>query len=168
MAPIKKQIRTNQALQVIKHSNDGMSISQACREAHIARSTFYLFCERNPDVIANFQELQQAHAIEELLIILGNRNKMVELMCEDAVSEKTKPLKRLRIIQYMDKRMEELDYNLRTNSPRASQEEVTAMLTGPELRPGKSRFHSSEIPARTIDIQMTSENEIPVDEVKPQ
>ena len=156
MASPKKQIRTNQVLKVIKLSNDGMSISEACYEARIARSTFYLFCDRNPEVIADFQELQRGYEIEQLMVIFQNRTEMIQRLSEQAKSKKTSGRTLLKILQYMDKCIEDLSSRLLTNTPRASKEEVAALLTGPELRPGVSRFHSSEMPASSIDIPISS------------
>ena len=156
MASPKKQIRANQVLKVIKLSNDGMSISEACFEARIARSTFYLFCDRNPEVIADFQELQRGYEIEQLMMISQNRLEMIERLCEQATSKQTSVGKRLKILQYMDKCIEELSSRLLTNTPRASKEEVAALLTGPEQKPGVSHFHNSEIPTNSIDNPISS------------
>ena len=156
MASPKKQIRTNQVLKVIKLSNDGMSISDACFEARIARSTFYLFCDRNPEVIADFQELQRGYEIEQLMVIFQNRTEMIQRLSEQAKSKKTSGRTLLKILQYMDKCIEDLSSRLLTNTPRASKEEVAELLTGPELRPGVSRFHNSEIPTSSIDIPISS------------
>jgi ACT domain-containing protein len=65
MSSVKQAIRTNQALQVIQHSNDGMSIVEACQEVGIARSTFYYFVNTRPDAIATFQDMQMVAALEQ-------------------------------------------------------------------------------------------------------
>ena len=37
--------------------NDGMTVSDACRECGLARSTFYDIMKRNPEAIAEIQEI---------------------------------------------------------------------------------------------------------------
>ena len=163
MASIKKQIRTNQVLDVIKLSSDGISIVEACREVGIARSTFYLFCDSNPDVIADFQELERFHAREQYVTILMNKTKMIECLCEDAVSIDTPPMKRLRIIQHMDKRLDELESKFQSRSPSDSRAEMREILTGPELIPGKSRFHHTDDRSGISDMVNRAEGDIPID-----
>jgi len=80
MASIKKDIRTNQALQVIQHSNQGMTIIEACQEVGISRSTFYYFTSHNPDAIATFQEMQLVAEAQQFALILNNHFEILELV----------------------------------------------------------------------------------------
>jgi len=162
MASIKKQIRTNQVLGVIKLSSDGISIVEACREVGIARSTFYLFCESNPDVITDFQELELANTREQYITILMNKTEMIERLCEDAVAKNTPPLKRLRIIQFMDKRLDELESKFQSRSPSDSRAEMREILTGPVLIPGKSRFHTTEDRSGISDVVKSTDGDISI------
>jgi ACT domain-containing protein len=150
MATIKKSIRTTQALQVIKHSTGGMTVSQACREVGIARSSFYYFIVHNPDAIASFQELERTASLRELALILANKIHIVELFMQDALADTTKPRDRLAIMKYMNERMDELVEKLQLYS-RPDYGDLRNMLTGPKLVEETSRFSafSPTIPSNT-------------------
>jgi ACT domain-containing protein len=99
MASIKKDIRTNQALQVIQHSNQGMTIIEACKEVGISRSTFYYFTSHNPDAIATFQEMQLVAEAQQFALILNNQFEILERVIQDALAKTTKPRQRLAIFK---------------------------------------------------------------------
>ena len=139
MSSIKKSIRTTQALQVIKFSTEGMTVSQACREVGIARSSFYYFIEQNPDAIAGFQELEKATNLREIALILANKVDILELFIQDALANTTKPRDRLAIMKYMNERMDELEEKLQFYS-RPDYGDLRNMLTGPKLVEETSRF----------------------------
>lgn len=86
MTSIKKQIRTNQAFQVIQNSNNGMSIVEACREVGISRSTFYYFVKAHPDAIASFQEMQMAANLEQFALILANQLAILDQVIQDGLA----------------------------------------------------------------------------------
>jgi len=66
MKSLTKASRMNTALQVIQHMNTGMTVVEACREAGIARSSFYYIVENNPEAIAEFQAIIDASNGEQL------------------------------------------------------------------------------------------------------
>ena len=108
MASVKQQIRTNRALQVIQHSNDGISIAEACREFGIPRSTFLYFVITHPDTIAVFQEMQMVAAFEQFALILANQVAILERVIQDGLADTTKPRQRLAIYKELVKRSDEL------------------------------------------------------------
>jgi len=151
MTPIKKDIRTNQALQVIQHSHQGMSIVDACQEVGISRSTFYYFTSHNPDAIASFQEMQLAAAAQQFALIMDNQFGVLERVIQDALAETTNPRQRLAIYKHLGKRLDELSERLRSYNPNSSTD--GDFLTGPKLVPGKSSFQSSEQIIPEMDAQ---------------
>ncbi|MFZ0535162.1 MAG: helix-turn-helix domain-containing protein [Anaerolineales bacterium] len=81
MKAFTKASHVNNALQVIKHMNDGMTVSDACRECGLARSTFYDILKRNPEAIAEIQEIIDAKNREQLgLIILSKTEISVRIL----------------------------------------------------------------------------------------
>ena len=143
MASIKQQIRTNQALQVIQNSNDGMTIVEACREVGIPRSTFYYFVNTNPDAIATFQEMQMVAAIEQFALILANQVAILERVIQDGLSDTTKPRQRLAIYKELVKRSDELMESINRLKPQNTDD--IDFLNGPTLIPAQSRFSASEV-----------------------
>ena len=58
--------RINSAIQVVQRTFDGMSVSAACREVGIPRSTIYDVCNRNPEMLAKIQVVIEVHAYNSL------------------------------------------------------------------------------------------------------
>jgi hypothetical protein len=142
MRSIKLSIRTNQALEVIRLSLEGMSIVEACREVRIPRSTFYHFVTTHPDAISNFQQLQIAAGLQQLALLLENQTKVLERVIEEGLADTTKPRHRLATYKMMAKRIDELQEDLRVNS--RDGKDAADFLTGPKLEPAVSRFSASE------------------------
>ena len=142
MASIKKDIRTNQALQVIQQSNKGMSIIEACQEVGISRSTFYYFTSHNPDAIATFQEMQLAAEMAQFALLLDSQFEILERVIQDGLSETTNPRQRLAILKHLNKRMDEL--SKRTKSYHSQGNEDADFLIGPALEPGISSLRNLE------------------------
>ena len=143
MASIKQQIRTNRALRVIQHSNDGMTIVEACREVGIPRSTFYYFVNTNPDAIATFQEMQMLASLEQFAIILANQVAILERVIQDGLADTTKPRQRLAIYKELVKRSDEIMESLHMSRTHNSGD--VDFLNGPTLIPAQSRFSASEV-----------------------
>ena len=146
MASIKQQIRTNQALQVIQNSNDGMTIVEACREVGIPRSTFYYFVNTHPDAIATFQEMQMLASLEQFALILANQVAILERVIQDGLADTTKPIQRLAIYKGLVKRSDELMESLHVS--RAQNMVDIDFLKGPTLIQAKSQFSASEVEVR--------------------
>jgi ACT domain-containing protein len=142
MVSVKKFIRQNQALQVIQHSNNGMSIVKACQEVGIPRSTFYGFVKRNADLVASFHDMQLEAGMRQLALILDNNFDILERVIQDAFDETTTPRQRLAIYKYLTKRMDDLEETVLANS--RDVDKVDEMLKGPELVQAESRFSASD------------------------
>lgn len=142
MPSIKKDIRTNQAHQVIQYSNQGKSIVEACQEVGISRSTFYYLTSRNPDAIASFQEMQLVAAVRQFKLILDNQIEILRRVIEEALAETTRPRQRLAIKKYLNKRLEELYETVRFYNPSSGAD--ADFLTGPKLERGISSFESNQ------------------------
>jgi hypothetical protein len=131
MVSVKKAIRQNQALQVIQHSTNGMSIVKACQEVGIPRSTFYGFCKRNADLVATFQQMQIESGMRQLALILGNQFDILECVIRDAFDDATTPRQRLAIYKYLIKRMDDLVETVHVNS--GNDADIDELLKGPKL-----------------------------------
>ena len=142
MRSIKQSIRTNQALEVIQHSMEGMSILEACHVVGIARSTFYYFYNHHPDALASYQEMRLASIMHQLALIFKNETKVLERVIEDGLADTTKPRHRLAIFKALTKLVDELQEDLHANS--RSGKDAAEFLTGPKLEPAISRFSASE------------------------
>lgn len=147
MQSIKLSIRTTQALKVIQHSSQGMSILEDCQVVGIARSTYYHFCSHHPDAIAASQELRLASIMHQLALIFKNDTKVLERVIEDGLADTTSPRHRLAILKTLTKMVDELLEDLHINS--RDSKDAADFLTGPKLKPTVSRFSASE---GTIDL----------------
>ncbi len=142
MRSIKQSIRTNQALEVIQHSNGGMSIVKACQEVGVPRSTFYYFVTHHPEAIATFQEMQLFAKAHQFALILESQTNILERVIEDGLADTTSPRHRLAIYKELTKNMDELLEDLHVNS--RDGKDAADFLTGPTLKPAESRFSATE------------------------
>jgi ACT domain-containing protein len=75
MKSLAKTARVNQAIEVIQHMNDGMTVTDACQEVGLPRSSYYDIVNKNPEAIAEYHEMVQLNARQQLGLILSlNRN----------------------------------------------------------------------------------------------
>jgi hypothetical protein len=142
MRSIKQSIRTNQALEVIKNTHEGLSIVEACQVVGIARSTFYYFYNHHPDALAAYQEMRIVSILQQLALILGNQPKVLECVIKEGLADTTKPRDRLAILKQVTKMRDELLEDFRVNS--RDGKDAADFLTGPTLKPAESRFSASE------------------------
>ncbi|HNZ02407.1 MAG TPA: hypothetical protein PKJ34_14425, partial [Anaerolineaceae bacterium] len=97
MNEITKSTRKDAVTRVLHHVQTGKSISAACREVGIPRSTYYAFLEENPDVLAEFQAAVKAAVRMRLAILLANDTEILTRIIEDARADSTSPRDRLAI-----------------------------------------------------------------------
>lgn len=97
MKAFTKASYVNNALQVIKHMNDGITVSDACRECGLARSTFYDIMKRNPEVIGEIQEIIDAKNYEQLGLIILSKTEILRKVIEAGLVDTTMPKDRLAI-----------------------------------------------------------------------
>jgi hypothetical protein len=65
-----KTARTNKAIQIFQHVNQGMTVVTACREVGMARSSFYYMWQSNPRAIAEVQDIIAENSRRELMLFL--------------------------------------------------------------------------------------------------
>ena len=134
----KQIVRTNQALEVVRYSMEGMTITKACLEVGIARSTFYYIYANNPGLFAEFQEMIEASERIQLMTILDRQLDILDKVIEDGLAENTKPRQRLAIFKALTARYERLREKILGGNMSSS--EIEELLSGPKLVAGKSRF----------------------------
>ena len=144
--------RVNNALQVIQRTSDGLTVSEACRELGLARSTFYDIVRKNPEAIAEFQQIIEATNREQLAMILVAKTRMLNKIIEDSLSDNTKPKDRLTIFMKLNELVNSLTQSMKIedeNEKRAHE----FLMRGPTLVKAKSRFTATET---TVTIESES------------
>jgi hypothetical protein len=134
-----RNARVNNAIQVIQQVNDGMTVTDACREVGIPRSSFYYTIKANPDAIAEYQEMIATNAREQLGLILLSRRAILEKVVQDGLSEDTKPRDRLYILKTLDALLDDIVNKLQEDNP-SEQESQVFLQQGPMLRHQISRM----------------------------
>ena len=147
MATPARSSRVNSALQVIQRTNDGMTVSDACRELGLARSTFYDIVKRNPEAIAEFQDIIEVTNREQLAMILVAKTRMLNKIIEDSLSDRTKPKDRLAIYMKLNELVNSLTKSQQIDNEKERQAHEF-LARGPTLRPAKSRFTATETTVR--------------------
>jgi hypothetical protein len=134
-----KAAKEVKVLAVIKYANDNMSISTACKKCGISRSSFYDYCQREPEAIEIFQEMITQSSRIALIEVLITRAKLTHKLIEVALADSTKPMELVAIFKVTDRYLDKL---LRFMRIEGGDDPVAAaeILSGPVLVPGVSRF----------------------------
>ena len=111
MKSLAKASRMNTALQVIQHMNAGMTVVEACREVWMARSSFYLILQNNPEAVMEFQDIINASNREQLGLMLLSKNELLRKVIEDGLSDKTKPSDLLAIFLKLNDLVQQMTQN---------------------------------------------------------
>ena len=149
MKALTKASRINSALQVIQHLNEGLTVVDACKEVGLPRSSFYYIVERNPEAIAEIQELIDTSNREQLGLILLSKTEMLGKIIEDGLADTTKPKDRLAIYLKLNELVDRLTDTLQVES-QISKDAHEFLKRGPQLTPARSRLVATE---RTITIE---------------
>lgn len=138
MANPAKPVRINLAMQVLKVSNQGTSISAACKQVGIPRSTFYAICDREPNLMRSIQDEIMETTREELAMVITTRVSMLNKTIQDGLADTISPMVRLAIYRELEKQLKTLisEVRLDCESPAAVEE----ILSGPVLHQSESRF----------------------------
>ena len=110
MNELAKTARINTALQVIQHMNSGMSVTDACKEVGLPRSSFYYLQNQYPEEFIEFQALQRTHQMERLLLLLGAKTQILRRLLQDAVSDKATVSERIAVLKELEKEIKELQH----------------------------------------------------------
>jgi ACT domain-containing protein len=86
MNEITRSSRIASAIQVIQRTSAGMSVSKACREVGLPRSSFYAIIDREKEAIAKYQDMIVANSMDELLMILATRNEVLMKLLREALA----------------------------------------------------------------------------------
>ena len=124
--------------------NNGMTVVDACSEVGIPRSTYYDIVKNNPEVVAEYQEMIDANAREQLGLILLHKNHILQKIIEDGISDETAPRDRLAIYRGLSELVDNLSQNLQIES-QAAAEAHEFLKRGPVTRPQVSRLTATQI-----------------------
>ena len=141
MNEIRKQIRISRAVQVITLTQDGLSISAACREVGIPRSTYYLILDTETEALLEYQKIIRVNDRLELLRILAIRNELLENLIQKAYDENTTIKELLAIHKELQKRYDVLSAKVREE---AMTRKITKdYLKGPQTVIAKSAWQQN-------------------------
>jgi ACT domain-containing protein len=147
MSTPARDARVNNAIQVIQQVNDGLTVTDACREVGIPRSTFYYTINANPEAIAEYNNMIAANAREQLALVLLSRRAILEKVVQDGLAEDTSPRDRLQILKALDSLLDDAVNKLQVDTE-AEEKAQEFMRQGPAIRRQVSRMT-----AGTIDIE---------------
>ena len=139
MKELTKSSRINRALQVIQHTNQGMTVIEACREVGMPRSSYYYILKSNPDAFIEAQEIIRISNMEQLAAIVVSKVHILERMIQDGLAEETSPRERIAILREMDRQMDKLMDSLKVDKP-AEVKAADFLKQGPETLKQDSRF----------------------------
>jgi hypothetical protein len=111
-----KAARVNSAIQVLQRTHEGMTVSDACQEAGLPRSTFYDILKKNPESLAKVRDMVDASSREQLGMILLNNTEILNRIIQDGLSNETTPRDRLTIYKTLNKLVTELADTIREDN----------------------------------------------------
>lgn len=118
--------------------NGGMSVSNACKDMGLPRSSYYAIITREREAVSDFQDVVAANIQSDLLILLANKTAILHKLVQEALMDTTSPRERLAIYKALTEMQDRLINDLRIHGRGAA---VSAdMFTGPVLQHAKSRF----------------------------
>jgi len=123
--------------------NDGMTVVDACKEVGIPRSSFYEICKRNPEAIAEVQDIIDTTNREQLGLILLNKTEVLSKVVADGLADSTTPRDRLAIYKALSELVDDLSYSLQIES-QAAKEAHEFLKKGPITRRATSRLTASQ------------------------
>ncbi len=143
MASVAKTLRKNKALRVLEKTNEGLPVVQACKEVGMKRSTFYNLIDRDPQILIDFQEKLDEVRLQNLFLITISQTKLLERAIEKGFSDNAKLPDLIKLIQMLEDVGDKLAAGLRINT-QGDDAIAKEILSGPVLRPSKSRLSVSE------------------------
>ena len=141
MNEIRKQIRISRAVQVITLTQDGLSISAACREVGIPRSTYYLILDTETEALLEYQKIIRVNDRLELLRILAIRDEVLEKLIEKAFDDDTEIKEMLAIHKELQKRFDVLSAKVREEA--MTSKFTKDFLKGPQTVIAKSTWQEN-------------------------
>jgi hypothetical protein len=141
MDTVAKTARINSAIEVIQHTNNGMTVVSACEKVGMPRSTFYAVLKTNPQAFTEIQELIKASNIRQLFLILVNKTAMIQKLIEASIAEETSLRDRIAAMKELDRQEERLWATIPEHQP--VDDDIHEILrSGPELSIKESRLSS--------------------------
>ncbi len=136
MNEIKRKSNINRAIQVINRTQEGLTISKACKEVGLPRSSYYYIVESEREALELVQDMVRVSQMNNLEEILANQASVLKKVIDDGLSEKTKPRERIAIHKYLDRRGRELMQSLQGTG--GTNQVTSSDFTGPMLKPSIS------------------------------
>lgn len=143
MNSLAKSARINNALQVIQHMNNGMTVAEACRMVGIPRSSYYYLVENHPEAMAEVQTIIDTNNRDQLGLILLSKTAMLQKIIEDGLSDATKPKDRLAIYLMLNELVDALTDTLHIDS-QLSKDAHEFLKRGPHLIHATSKLTAIE------------------------
>lgn len=140
MNKVTRSSRLTAAIQVIQRMNEGLSVSRACKEVGLPRSSYYAIITREREAVAEFQDIVATNNKSDLLILLANKTAVLQKLVQEALTDTTSPRERLAIYKTLTEIQDKLIDDLRLHNRGAAVS--PDLFTGPVLQFAKSRFTS--------------------------
>ena len=142
MNEITKSTRRDAVTRVLHSVQTGKSVSAACREVGIPRSSYYAFLDQNPEVLAEFQAMVKANTQMQLAAILANDTPILLRIIQDALADSTSPRDRLAIYIALQKMTADAVEALQLEDPH-KQISADFLKRGLQQLPAVSRLSAS-------------------------
>ena len=128
---------------VLQTMEEGTTITNACRQVGMPRSTFYSMIHQHPEILGQFQASLQLSSREQLMMIIGNRSRLLRELLDKANDSSTSIKDRLAIFKTMEAMLDKMVITLGIEI--ANNGDASEVLSGPVLVPAQSRFAAVQV-----------------------
>lgn len=135
---IHDAVQVNKAMQVygLMIENPRMSQAQACSQIGINPKTYRKWIATQEDAIAEIEKIRQEIEKIELASILASKSAVTENFIQEAMKPGISITERIKALEYIDKRLDELSSRYHVVDVEAEQD----LLSGPKQKPGINKL----------------------------
>jgi len=131
-------VQINKALEVLNLlvHNPRMTQEKACANVGISQPTYRKWIATQEDALISFEQARTEIERNEFSLLLISKSAITSGLVKDAMKPNVSVTERIKALDYVEKRMDELSDRYHTVDVQAEQD----LLSGPKQLPGESRL----------------------------
>ena len=145
-----KTSRENRMMNVLRLTNENMTVTDACKKVGVSRSAYYDYLNREPESTQLFQDMLTQSSRVALFETLITRTQLVHKLIKISLADDTKPLELVAIFKVTDRYLDKLMRIMRMEG--GDSQAAAEVLSGPILVPGQSRM-TAEYPPQVDKVE---------------
>ncbi len=128
------------AQQVLCKVSEGMSVTDACKEVGIPRSTYYAYLEKHPEIIPENKDALILLSRKRLGMFKYSQPEITKKLIDEALSDETSPRGRIALNKELERTSEKLEEEMRIQGVGGYDEAPEMLGELPKLTIQKSKL----------------------------